>query len=159
MCCGVQESSEEESNKEKSEGVVVEKEVQVTAEEEMEEVDLGSALQGLRPISISASLMEKEKNRSSTVVERIQRRIHLGLQRNARARPWVSCTYVKCGPAGQASSPAFQDISHRNKRADSQRGVEVAGRRIHQAYLASSLAIQHSTSEEEEWPDKMLCRF
>ena len=61
ICYGVQESSEEESNKEKSKGVVAEKEVQVTAEEEMEEVDLGSASQVPRPISISASLTEKEK--------------------------------------------------------------------------------------------------
>ena len=29
----------------------------------------------------------------------------------------------------------------------------------HQAYSTSSLAIQHSTSKEEERPDKMLCRF
>ena len=30
---------------------------------------------------------------------------------------------------------------------------------IHQAYSTSSLAIQHSISKEEEWPDKILCRF
>ena len=38
------------------------KEVQVVAEEELEEVDLGSGSQEPRPISISASLTEKEKS-------------------------------------------------------------------------------------------------
>ena len=60
-CCRVQESPEEESNKEEYERVIAEKEVQVMAEEEMEEVDLGSVSQGPRPISISASLTENEK--------------------------------------------------------------------------------------------------
>ena len=50
-----------ESNKEKDEKIVAEKEVQVVAEEELEEVDLGSGSQGPRPIPISASLTEKEK--------------------------------------------------------------------------------------------------
>jgi len=56
-----QESSEEEGNKEKDEEVVAEKDVQVVAEEELEEVDLGSSSQEPTPISISASLTEKEK--------------------------------------------------------------------------------------------------
>ena len=38
-----------------------EKEVQVVAEEELEVVDLGFSLEGPRPISISASLTEREK--------------------------------------------------------------------------------------------------
>ena len=37
------------------------KDAQVVAKEELEEVDLGSGSQELRPISISASLIEKEK--------------------------------------------------------------------------------------------------
>ena len=41
---------------------MAEKEVQVMAEEELEEVDLGSGSQGPRPILISASLTEKEKS-------------------------------------------------------------------------------------------------
>ena len=41
---------------------MVEKEVQVASKEELEEVDLGSSSQGLRPISINASLTEKEKS-------------------------------------------------------------------------------------------------
>ena len=49
------------------------------AEEEMEEVDLGSVLQGSRPISTSASLTER-KIRIDTVAERIQRCLHMGLQ-------------------------------------------------------------------------------
>ena len=40
-----------------------------------------------------------------------------------------------------------------------QRSTEIASRKIHQAYSTPSLAIQHSTSKEEERPDKMLCRF
>ena len=40
---------------------MAEKEVQVIAEEELEEVDLGFGSQGPRPISISASLTGKEK--------------------------------------------------------------------------------------------------
>ena len=39
-----------------------EKEVQVVAEEELEEADLGFGSQGPRPISISASLTEREKS-------------------------------------------------------------------------------------------------
>ena len=41
---------------------MAENEVQVVAEEKLEEVDLGSGSQGPRPISISASLIEKEKS-------------------------------------------------------------------------------------------------
>ena len=41
---------------------MAEKEVQVVAEEELEEVNLGFGSQGPRPISISASLTEKEKS-------------------------------------------------------------------------------------------------
>ena len=61
-CCVAQKSSGEESNKEKDKKIVVEKEVQVVAVEEFEEVDLGSGSQEPRPISISASLIEKEKS-------------------------------------------------------------------------------------------------
>ena len=57
-----QEDSREESNEEKDEKIVVEKEVQVVAEKEFEEVDLGFGSQELRPISISASLTEREKS-------------------------------------------------------------------------------------------------
>ena len=41
---------------------MAEKDAQVVAEEELEEVDLGSSSQKPRPISISASLTEKEKS-------------------------------------------------------------------------------------------------
>ena len=47
---------------EKNEEVMVEKDAQVVAEEELKEVDLGSDSQEPRPISISASLTEKEKS-------------------------------------------------------------------------------------------------
>ena len=41
---------------------MVEKDAQVVSEKELEEVDLGSDSQEPRPISISASLIEKEKS-------------------------------------------------------------------------------------------------
>ena len=41
---------------------MTEKDTQVVAEEELEEVDLGSGSQESRPISISANLTEKEKS-------------------------------------------------------------------------------------------------
>ena len=47
---------------EKDGEVAAEKDTQVVAEEELEEVDLGSDSQEPRPISISASLTEKEKS-------------------------------------------------------------------------------------------------
>ena len=57
-----QESSKEEGNEEKDEKIMVEKEVQVASKEELKEVDQGSGSQGPRPISINASLTEKEKS-------------------------------------------------------------------------------------------------
>ena len=63
MCCVAQESSEEEGNEENDEEVVAEKDVQVEAEEKLEEVNLGSDSQEPRPISISLSLTEKEKRK------------------------------------------------------------------------------------------------
>ena len=61
MLCGTRRFRGK-SNKEKDENIVAEKEVQVVAEEELEEVDLGSGSQEPRPISISASLTEEEKS-------------------------------------------------------------------------------------------------
>ena len=57
-----QEGSGEESNGEKDEKIVAEKEVQVVAKEELKEVGLGFGSQGPKPISISASLTEREKS-------------------------------------------------------------------------------------------------
>ena len=51
-----------EKEEEKDEEVVAEKDAQVVAEEGVEEVDLGFGSQEPRPISISASLTEKEKS-------------------------------------------------------------------------------------------------
>ena len=51
-----------EKEEEKDEEVVAEKDAHVVAEEELEEVDLGFGSQEPRPISISASLTEKEKS-------------------------------------------------------------------------------------------------
>ena len=59
-CCIVEGSlGKEEGN---DEAVMTERDIQVMAEEELEEVDLGSDSQEPRPISISASLMETEKS-------------------------------------------------------------------------------------------------
>ena len=65
----------------------------------------------------------------------------MGLQGNARVGPWANCTYVECGLAGQAGGLAWQDISHKNKGANSQRIAEIAGRMIHQAYSTPVLAV------------------
>ena len=46
----------------KDEAVTTERDIQVMAEEELEEVDLGSDSQEPRPILISASLTETEKS-------------------------------------------------------------------------------------------------
>ena len=59
-CCVAQESLGKEEEKDGE--VAAEKDTQVVAEEELEEVDLGSDSQEPRPISISASLTEKEKS-------------------------------------------------------------------------------------------------
>ena len=53
-----QESSEEESNKEKDEEVVAEKDVHVMAKEKLEEINLW---QEPKPISISSRLSEKQE--------------------------------------------------------------------------------------------------
>ena len=57
------------------------KDAQVVAEEEFEEVDLGSSSQESRPISISASLTKKKKKkiRAGTTIEIIQRHLRMGL--------------------------------------------------------------------------------
>ena len=59
-CCIVKESLRKEE--EKNEAIAAEQDIQVMAEEELEEVDLGSDSQEPRPISISTSLIEKEKS-------------------------------------------------------------------------------------------------
>ena len=59
-CCVVEKSLEKEEGKD--EAVTAEKDIQVMAEEELEEVDLGSDSQEPRPISISASLTKTEKS-------------------------------------------------------------------------------------------------
>ena len=59
-CYTAQESLEKEEKKD--EEVVAEKDAHIVAEEELEQVDLGFGSQEPRPISISASLTEKEKS-------------------------------------------------------------------------------------------------
>ena len=46
---------------EKKEGIITEDDKQVAAEERLEEVDLGTNSQELKPISISSKLSEEEK--------------------------------------------------------------------------------------------------
>ena len=59
-CCVAEESLGKEEEKYKA--IAAKKDTQVVAEEELEEVDLGSDSQEPRLISISASLTEKEKS-------------------------------------------------------------------------------------------------
>ena len=59
-CCVVERSLEKKEGKD--EAVTTERDIQVMAEEELEEVNLGSDSQEPRPISISASLTETEKS-------------------------------------------------------------------------------------------------
>ena len=59
-CCVAEETLGKEE--EKDEEVAAEKDTQVVAEEELEEVDLRFDSREPRPISISASLTEKEKS-------------------------------------------------------------------------------------------------
>ena len=61
VCCVAQENSEEESDTESEKEAIVEKDTQVTAEEKLKEVDLGTDLQKPRPISLSSKLPEDEK--------------------------------------------------------------------------------------------------
>ena len=152
------------NNEEKNEEVMVENDAQVVAEEELKEVDLGSGSQESRHISISASLTEKEKSKLVLLLKEFKDvfawdysempGLDLGLiAHTLNVDP-------QAGPlAGQASGPACQDISDRNRGANSQGSAKIASRRIHQAYSTPALAIQHSTSKEEKWPDKMLCKF
>ena len=57
----IQHSASKEE--EKDGAVTAEKDIQVMVDEELDEVDLGSNPQEPRPISISASLTEKEKSK------------------------------------------------------------------------------------------------
>ena len=58
----LQESSKEESNTEKDEGIIAEEDTQVAAEERLEEVDLETNSQEPKPLLISSKLSEKEKS-------------------------------------------------------------------------------------------------
>ena len=58
----LQESSKEESDTEKDEGIIAEEDTQVAAEERLEEVDLETNSQELKPLLISSKLSEKEKS-------------------------------------------------------------------------------------------------
>ena len=52
----LQESSKEESNTEKDEGIIAEEDTQVAAEERLEEVDLETNSQEPKPLLISSKL-------------------------------------------------------------------------------------------------------
>ena len=155
-CCVAQESLEK---KEEEDGEVeVEKDTQVVAEKELEEVDLGSDSQEPRPISISASLTEKEKSELILLLKEFKDVFAWDYSEMPGLDLGLVAYTLNIDPGAKpVAQPAR--IFHRNRGTDSQRGAKVAGRRIHQAYPTPSLAIQHSTSKEEERPDKMLCRF
>ena len=78
----------------------------------MKEVDLRFVSQGPRPISISASLTEKEKSGLILLLKEFKDVFAWGYSENARMGSWVNSAYIECGPQGQASSPAYQGVSH-----------------------------------------------
>ena len=112
VCCMAQEGSEEGINEEKDEEIATEKDVQVMAKEQLEEIKLGSNLQEQRPISISLRLSEKEKSKIDIFAERVQRCLRIGLQRNAKIGSWASGAHIKCGPRGQANGLACKYFPH-----------------------------------------------
>ena len=61
VCYVAQENSKGESDTEIENEVTAKKDMQVMAEEKLEEVDLGTNLQKPRPIAISSKLSEDEK--------------------------------------------------------------------------------------------------
>ena len=74
-----QESLGEESNTKSEKKITTKKEVQVTAKEKLEEIDLGTDPQKPRPISISSKLLRGGKGRIDLAVEGVQRCFCMGL--------------------------------------------------------------------------------
>lgn len=62
ICCMAQKDSEEESYMKDEERTTAKKEVQVSAKEKLEEIDLGTDPQKLRPISKSSKLSKEENS-------------------------------------------------------------------------------------------------
>ena len=72
VCCVAQEHSKEEVNKDKEEEIAIEKDVQVIAEEKLEEINLRSNPQEQRPILISSRLSEKDKSKLILLLKEIK---------------------------------------------------------------------------------------
>ena len=125
---------------------MAEKDAQVVAEEELEEVDLGFSSQEPKPISISASLTEKEKSELVLLLKEFKDVFAcdysemLGL--DLRLIAHMLNVDLQAKPMAQPAR-----IFTQNRGANSQRNAKIAGRRIHQAYPTPALAVQHSTSK------------
>ena len=74
-----QESSEEESDMESEREVAAKKDAQVTVEEKLEKIDLGTDPPKPRPISIKFKVVKERKGKIDLAVERVQRCLCLGL--------------------------------------------------------------------------------
>ena len=128
------------------------------AEEELEEVDLGSGSQEPRPISISASLTEKEKSELILLLKEFKDVFAWDYNEMLRLDPGLVAHMLNVDLEAKLVGQLAR-IFHTEIEGQIVREVQkIASRRIHQAYLIPVLAIQHSTSKEEEWPDKVLCR-
>ena len=119
------------NNEEKNEEVMVENDAQVVAEEELKEVDLGSGSQESRHISISASLTEKEKSKLVLLLKEFKDVFAWDYSEMPGLDPGLIAHTLNVDPqagplAGQASGPACQDISDRNRGANSQGSAKIA---------------------------------
>ena len=106
-CCIAQESlkkEEEKDEEEKDEEFMAKKDAQVVAKAELEEVDLGSGSQEPRPISISASLIEKEKLELVLLLKEFKDVFIWDYSEMLGLDPGL-IAHVECGPASQASGP------------------------------------------------------
>ena len=126
VCRVAQKGSKEEGNEEKDEEVVAKNDVQVVAEEELEEVDLGSGSQEPRPILISASLTERERSE-----------LMLLLKEFKDVFTWDYSEMPGLDPELVAHTLNV-DLE---AKQDSQRSTKVADCRIHQAHSTSTLDV------------------
>ena len=125
----------------------------------MEEVDLGSGSQEPRPISISASLTEKEKSELILLLKEFKDVFAWDYSEMSGLDPGLVAHTLNVDPEAKPVAQPARIFHIEIEGRDSQRSTKITGHRIHQAYSTPSLAIQHSTSDEEERLDKMLCRF
>ena len=138
-CCVAEESLGKEE--EKDEEVAAEKDTQVVAEEELEEVDLGSNSQETRPISISASLIEKEKPELILLLKEFKDVFAWDYSEMPGLDPGLVAHTLNVDTEGKPVAQPTR-IFHIEVEGQIVKEVQkIAGCRIHQAYSTSSLAI------------------